>query len=86
MEGGCRNDNMAPLSGNVETKRKFAERLKKLREEKGLSLDQASKQMGISKHNLINYERRSSVPSFQRLIQLADFFECSLYYLVGREE
>lgn len=59
--------------------------LKELREEKGLSMRQLSTELGIHYNTYGFYERGEREPNIETLIQMADFFECSLDRLLGRE-
>ena len=59
--------------------------LKELREEKGLSMRQLSAQLGISYNTYSLYEKGDREPNIETLIKMADFFECSLDRLLGRE-
>lgn len=68
-------------------KNKFAERLKELREEKGLS----QAQLAAAVNNLItqsaigHWELGKRTPNLDAVIILADFFGVSIDYLAGRE-
>ncbi len=64
----------------------FALRLKKLREEKNLSLQSLGKELGISGVALGRYEREARVPTIETLILIADYFKVSADYLLGRAE
>ena len=54
----------------------FSERLKELRLAKGLTQMQVSQSTGMS---LLGYQ-----PAYNKLLALADYFDVSLDYLVGR--
>ena len=62
---------------------KFAERLKELREEKGLSLKQLSKEIGISDVAIGRWERKARIPNIEALIVIAKYFNVSADYLLG---
>jgi transcriptional regulator with XRE-family HTH domain len=62
----------------------FDDRLKKLREDKGLNMSQAAKQLNFSYTTYVSYEKNEREPNSETLIMLADFFECSTDYLIGR--
>lgn len=64
----------------------FQTRLKELIKEKNLTYSFVAKQTRIPVTTLSNYLNRGSVPSIIQLRSLADFFECSIDYLVGRED
>jgi transcriptional regulator with XRE-family HTH domain len=65
---------------------KFAERLKKLRESRGLSQEACAKNFGIATNTIGMYESGYREPNIERLNQLATFFNVSLDYLVGRTD
>lgn len=60
-------------------------RLKELRKQKGLTLVELGKEVNLANNTLSQYERGIREPSIQVLIKLADFFNVSVDYLVGRE-
>ncbi|WP_067730974.1 helix-turn-helix domain-containing protein [Oceanobacillus damuensis] len=60
------------------------ERLKQLRKEKGISQYEAAKKLGFSRGKLANYEQGTREPDYDTLEKLADFYDCSLDYLLGR--
>lgn len=63
----------------------FATRLRKLRIACGLSITDLSRRTGIAIASLSSYEREAYLPSLENLCILADFFEVSLDYLMGRK-
>ena len=63
----------------------FCENLKSIRKERGLSQKQVSLKLGVVESCYANWEQGRTEPSLKDLIDLADFFECSIDYLVGRE-
>ena len=60
-------------------------RLIELREEKGLSQNQLSKELNISQAAISKWEAGVSKPNIDCLITLADFFGVSTDYLLGRD-
>lgn len=64
----------------------FNERLKELRTNKCLSQKQLSVEIGISDRGIQRYEYGEREPSMSTLISLADYFDVSLDYLVGRSD
>ncbi|MDE7394857.1 MAG: helix-turn-helix domain-containing protein [Clostridiales bacterium] len=62
---------------------KFAERLKELRNEKGLSQVQLSKATGLSRSALGFWEAGQRIPSAEAVATLARYFEVSADYLLG---
>ena len=64
----------------------FSERLKQLRLSHGISQQALAFKVNISDTALQNYEYGKRKPTFDALISLADFFDVSLDYLVGRSD
>lgn len=62
----------------------FENRLKDLRLEKHLNMKQTAQQLNIPYTTYVGYEKNEREPNSETLILLADFFECSVDYLVGR--
>lgn len=59
-------------------------RLKELRESKGLNMKETAKLLSIPYTTYVNYEKEQREPTSEVLILLADFFDTSVDYLVGR--
>ena len=64
----------------------WSERLKIARERKNLKQTQVRDRTGIHNKTLSGYERGISQPDLQTLIRLADLYEVSIDYLVGRTD
>lgn len=64
----------------------FPERLVELRQSKQLTQRQVAADLSLSEVAVQNYENRRRKPAFDVLIALADFFDVSLDYLVGRSD
>lgn len=64
---------------------KFAERLKELRLEKGLTQAQLSKETGLSHTALVYWETEQRVPNAKAIVILARYFGVSTDYLLGEE-
>lgn len=62
------------------------ERIKELRTRKKLTQKQLAEKTGLSERGIQNYELGERVPTLQVAIALADFFDVSLDYLVGRSD
>ncbi len=62
----------------------FDDRLKKLRQERSLNMKQMSRLLGIPYTTYIGYEKNEREPNSEMLGILADFFNCSVDYLLGR--
>lgn len=59
-------------------------RLKELREDRDLRQSDVARATGIDQRTISNYETGKSNPDSYALIKLADFFEVSVDYLLGR--
>ena len=64
----------------------FSERLKTLRKEKKLTQKEIAEQIGIKQNSYSDWETGKNEPSLEKLIVLADFFEVSLDWMVGRDK
>ena len=58
-------------------------RLKQLRKEKGLTLDEIQNQTGIKRGTFNNYESGKTEPKLETWQKLADFFDVPILYLQG---
>ncbi|MCL2076992.1 MAG: helix-turn-helix domain-containing protein [Oscillospiraceae bacterium] len=63
----------------------FAEHLKYIRTSKGFTQRQVAEGTKIAERIIIRYERGAGKPSFDKLWALADFFDVSVDYLMGRD-
>ena len=61
-------------------------RLKELREERHLTQNDIAKEIKTSQTNIGRWEKELNGPAASFLIRLADFFQCSIDYLLGRED
>ncbi len=64
----------------------LAVQFKKIRTEKGLTQKQVADGINIAEQAYQRYEYGRTVPSALILIALADYFDVSLDYLVGRSD
>lgn len=62
------------------------DRLKELRLERGLTLNQMSEKLNMVQRNYQRYETGEVDPPLSKVIVLADFFNVSLDFLVGRSD
>lgn len=60
-------------------------RIKELRETKGLNMKEAARVLNMPYTTYVNYEKGLREPTSEVLIQLADFYETTVDYLVGRD-
>ena len=61
-------------------------RIKDLREDLDMRQVDLAKETGIDQRTISNYETGKTVPDAEALIKLADFFEVTIDYLVGRAQ
>ncbi len=61
-------------------------RLKQLRKRKGLSQLKVAMDLNMNQNTISRYENGEREPGIRELIQLADYFNVSLDYLVGRTD
>ena len=65
----------------------IAERIKLCAKQKGVSVKAALKEAGVGEKMVSNMSgKKGSYPQSDKLAQIADFFSCSVDYLLGREE
>lgn len=64
-------------------KAEFSERVRILREEKGMSQAELAKRLGVHRSIISAYENQTRLPSIQMLSSLAYFFNVSIEYLLG---
>ena len=64
----------------------FSTQLRKIRKERKLTQKQLAIEIGASERGIQQYELGERKPAFDVLIALADYFNVSLDYLVGRSE
>lgn len=62
------------------------ERLRQVRQSKGLTQTQAAEKLGLSRVNYNRYENNEREPDNATLIKLADFFGVTTDYLLGRPD
>lgn len=65
---------------------KFGERLKQLREEANLTMEQLAVSLGTKKQTISRYEKNQREPEYATLIKIAQFFNVSTDYLLGLKD
>jgi len=63
---------------------KYGHRIAELRDQRGLTQEELSISLGISRAALSHYEKNRREPDFETLTKMADLFGVSLDYLIGR--
>ena len=61
-------------------------RLKELREEKNLSQNDLAKEINTSQRNIGRWENGTNEPTAGFVVALANYFQCSIDYLLGRTD
>ena len=69
-----------------ENRSGFPERLRALREHRRMNRKALGELCGLSKNMIGKYERGEREPSIAALIEIADFFEVPIDFLLGREK
>ena len=64
----------------------FPDRLKELRKQKGVTQKQVAEFLNMTERGFRGYEMGISTPSYEKLMNLADYFSVSLDYLTGRTD
>ena len=64
----------------------IGQRIKYLRKENNLSQDDLSVLLHVDRTTISEYELDNRIPNIYMLIRIADIFQVSLDYLVGRYE
>ena len=65
---------------------KINERIKELRKEKGITQKELAKAVNITQSNIARYETGQQEPKATNIIALADYFNVSADYLLGRQD
>lgn len=65
---------------------KFSERLRELRQERGLKQREMAEICGLKLRGYQCYEYATSCPDLDGLVELADYFNVSVDYLLGRTD
>ena len=64
----------------------FAQRLKELRKDKRLTQKELGKSLFIDDTSISKYENEKAMPENELLQRIADYFEVSIDYLLGRSD
>ena len=64
----------------------FCERLIELRKQFNLTQRQLAEKLGITQPSYIRYEIGNSEPTLENLVKLADIFDVSVDFLLGRAQ
>ena len=64
----------------------FSERLKNLREERNIYSKDLANTLNVEPATVTNWEKGNRFPREDMLIKIADFFDCTTDYLLGRTD
>jgi transcriptional regulator with XRE-family HTH domain len=64
----------------------FGEKIQKLRKEAGLSQEELSYQLGVSRQAISKWERDSGYPETEKIVRMSKIFNVTLDYLLNEEE
>jgi len=64
----------------------FADRLRELRSISGISRKELAQGIGIAESTIANYENNLRLPDYEVLTRIADFFDVTTDYLLGRTD
>lgn len=64
----------------------FASRLKDLRTSRNLTMESLAKDLDTTRATISNFENEQRKPSLDMIIKIADYFQVSVDYLVGRTD
>lgn len=74
------------MSGMKTQNLLFPKKLAELRKEKGVSQIKAATDLGVDPSTVAKYETGDRLPDLVMLIKIADYFDVSTDYLLGRKE
>lgn len=63
----------------------FGERLKQLRNEKGITQQELADYIQVGRPTIAGYETKGKEPDFEKITLMCEFFSVSTDYLLGRE-
>lgn len=64
----------------------YGQRIRELREERGISMMSLAKAIGVSDTAVCKWENQISEPKLSYVMKLSDYFNCSADYLIGRSD
>ncbi|MCR4719205.1 MAG: helix-turn-helix domain-containing protein [Firmicutes bacterium] len=64
----------------------FLQRLNNLISEKGITRNKLLLDLQLGKKSFVNWEQRSTIPSGETLLKIANYFGVSVDYLLGRDK
>lgn len=76
---------MSNLASNSEYMKKFGEKLRTLRQQRGLSQNQLGDRLGVTRNYISRMERGEKIPNVAMLLKIARLFDVSLDQLAKDE-
>lgn len=70
----------------ISNDNKFSTRLRLLRQEKGLSMEQLANAVEVSNASICTWENGNTEPRVSQIVRFAQFFGCSTDYLTGNTD
>ena len=64
----------------------FGEKIQKLRKEAGLSQEELSYRLGVSRQAVSKWERDNGYPETEKIVRISKLFQVSLDYLLNDED
>lgn len=64
----------------------FSKKLSELRNKKGISQYKLAEELGFSRGQIANYEQGSREPDYDTLLKIANYFNVSTDYLLGKDD
>lgn len=64
----------------------FNERLKSLRNKKSISQYELAERLNLTRGQIGNYEQGKRQPDYETLMKIADFFDCTIDFLIGKSD
>ena len=68
------------------SKKSFAQRVKMLRKQKNIKQSELGEMVGLTYTAISDIERGRRTTTIEKLVAIADYFEVSIDYLVGRTD
>lgn len=64
----------------------FLERLEELLQQKNMTTNRMCTELKIGKNSMVNWRERGNLPNGETLQKMADYFDVSVDYLLGRSD
>lgn len=80
------SDKMKERVLTMDIEKNIAERIQKLRKERGLSQEELAEVVNVSRQAVSKWESEQSLPDIDKIIALSEYFEVSADYLLKGEE